>query len=209
MALRDARGNISRLLLFLSSIIIGIAALVAINSFHLNLQDDIENQAKELIGADLVLDAKNPFEDEILGILDSIKIPEATEINFASMVLFKHSGETRLIRVIALAGPFPFYGDVLTRPDDKFDIINTGPYSLIDENLASQYNVSTDDTLRIGKMDFIVKGEVLKIPGGGGISSTFTPSVYISKNYLDSTRLIQYGSRINYKRFLKTSYLIY
>jgi len=38
MAWRDARRNFSRLFLFISSIIIGIAALVAINSFNENLK---------------------------------------------------------------------------------------------------------------------------------------------------------------------------
>ncbi len=50
MAWRDARRNFSRLFLFISSIIIGIAALVAINSFNVNLQNDINLQAKDLLG---------------------------------------------------------------------------------------------------------------------------------------------------------------
>ena len=53
MAWRDSRRNLGRLLLFISSIIIGIAALVAINSFSENLQADIDNQAQTLLGADL------------------------------------------------------------------------------------------------------------------------------------------------------------
>ncbi|NVJ46061.1 MAG: hypothetical protein HWE07_03005, partial [Cytophagia bacterium] len=48
MAWRDSRRSKSRLFLFISSIIIGIAALVAINSFSDNLKDDINSQAKEL-----------------------------------------------------------------------------------------------------------------------------------------------------------------
>jgi putative ABC transport system permease protein len=56
MALRDFRKNLSRLLLFVSSIVVGIAALVAISSFGENLVKDIDNQAKELLGADLVLE---------------------------------------------------------------------------------------------------------------------------------------------------------
>lgn len=51
MALRDFRKNISRLLLFVSSIVVGIAALVAISSFGENLTKDINNQAQELLGA--------------------------------------------------------------------------------------------------------------------------------------------------------------
>ena len=56
MAMRDFRKNLSRLLLFVSSIVVGIAALVAISSFGENLVKDIDNQAKELLGADLVLE---------------------------------------------------------------------------------------------------------------------------------------------------------
>ncbi len=41
MAWRDSRKNRSRLFLFISSIILGIAALVAMNSFNVNLKKDI------------------------------------------------------------------------------------------------------------------------------------------------------------------------
>ncbi|HAS58822.1 MAG TPA: ABC transporter permease, partial [Algoriphagus sp.] len=64
MAFRDFRKNISRLLLFVSSIVVGIAALVAISSFGENLTQDIDNQAKELLGADLVLENSKPIGDQ-------------------------------------------------------------------------------------------------------------------------------------------------
>ena len=54
MAWRDSRRNRSRLLLFMSSIfmssiVLGIAALVAINSFGDSMQGDIELEAKKLL----------------------------------------------------------------------------------------------------------------------------------------------------------------
>ena len=52
-ALRDSRKNRGRLLLFMSSIILGVAALVAINSFNYNLVADIDRQASTLLGADI------------------------------------------------------------------------------------------------------------------------------------------------------------
>ena len=54
MAWRDSRKSRQRLLLFISSIVLGIAALVAINSFSYNLEKSIAGQAKELLVADLV-----------------------------------------------------------------------------------------------------------------------------------------------------------
>lgn len=205
MAWKDARNNLSRLFLFISAIIIGIAALVAINSFHSNLQYDIDHQAKDLLGADFVVNGNKPFEQELLTLFDSMELPQSQEANFASMVLFKHSGETRLIRVVALKGGFPFYGEVQTRPEGVFPAIKEGPFAIMDENLASRHSISNNDTLKIGKMDFIMAGEVLKIPGGSAMSSTFTPSIYISMDYLDSTGLLQYGSRVNYKNYFKAA----
>ena len=56
MAFRDFRKNFSRLLLFVSSMVVGIAALVGISSFGENLKKGIDQQSKELVGADLVLE---------------------------------------------------------------------------------------------------------------------------------------------------------
>ncbi len=53
MAWRDSRRSRSRLFLFISSIILGIAALVAIYSLGNNLNDEVNNQAATLLGADL------------------------------------------------------------------------------------------------------------------------------------------------------------
>ena len=50
MALRDFRKNLSRLLLFVSSIVVGIAALVAISSFGENLVKEFNNYAWSVKG---------------------------------------------------------------------------------------------------------------------------------------------------------------
>ena len=107
MAFRDFRKNISRLLLFVSSIVVGIAALVAISSFGENLTADINNQAKELLGADLVLENNKPIGEQAI---DSAAIQMASEVNFASMVAFPETGASRLTQVRALEGAYPFYG---------------------------------------------------------------------------------------------------
>lgn len=205
MAWRDARNNFSRLFLFISSIIIGIAALVSIDSFNINLQNNIDDQAKDLLGADFVIKADKPFEEELVAAFDSIDLPQAAEANMASMAMFMTSTPgTRLVRVVAMEGDFPFYGEVETLPEDAYEKVKSGPYIMLDENLASQYDVSAGDSIKVGQMTFKVAGEVNKIPGGGGIQATFTPSVYFNIRYLDSTNLVQYGSRVNYRRYFKT-----
>lgn len=204
MAWRDARHNFSRLFLFVASLITGIAGVVAIASLNYSLQADLDRNAKELLGADIVVGANRAFEPEVLAILDSSKLPYASDAEMASMVLFMNNNRSRLVRVMGIEGPYPFYGLVKTLPPNAYPKIHEGRFVLLDETLASQYEVSSDDTVKIGNSYFKVAGVVQKIPGGGGVLSTFTPSVYISMHELDSTGLIQYGSRVNYKRFFKT-----
>ncbi|MEQ8302173.1 MAG: FtsX-like permease family protein [Cyclobacteriaceae bacterium] len=206
MAWRDARHNFSRLFLFVASLVTGIAAVVAIASLNYSLQYDLDRNAKELLGADLVVGANRPFEEEVLAAMDSTKLEYADDAEMASMVMFVNSSnQSRLVRVMGLEGPYPFYGEVETLPPNAYPKIKEGRYALLDETLASQYEVSSDDTLKIGNSFFKVAGVVQKIPGGGGVLSTFTPSVYIAMHELDSTGLVQFGSRVSYKRFFKTT----
>lgn len=203
MAWRDARHNFSRLFLFTASLVTGIAAVLALDSMNKSLQSEIENNARELLGADLVINADKKIDKEVLDFIDSLRYPVASEAEMASMVTFLGSGQSRLIKLVAVEGPFPFYGSVTTTPEGIFPQLGTGSVAVLDESLASQYGVSTGDSLRLGGRVFTVLGAVSEIPGGGGLTSTFTPAVYISLGELDSTRLVQYGSRVSYKKYLK------
>lgn len=204
MAWKDSRGNFSRLFLFISSIIIGIAALVAISSFNINLQRDIDLQSKELLGADFVIHANKALELELVAEIDSLTYPKASDASLASMVSFMTSTPgVRLVRVVAIEGDFPFYGDVKTVPENAFRLMKEASYILVDANLAVQFDVSAEDSIKVGNITFKVAGEVRKIPGGGGVQSTFTPSVYIPKHMLDRTGLVQFGSRVSYNTYFK------
>ncbi|HYI76489.1 MAG TPA: FtsX-like permease family protein [Chryseolinea sp.] len=206
MAWRDARHNFSRLFLFMTSLITGIAAVVSLDSLNHALQNDIDRNAKELLGADLVINSDKKFDKSLQVAFDSSKLEQASEADMASMILFYNSNnQSRLIRLVALSGPFPFYGEIETKPADAYEKLSQGKFAMLDETLASQFEVSSGDSVKIGNGVFTVAGTVSKIPGGGGIMASFTPSVYIPMQELDSTRLVQFGSRVNYKKFFKVS----
>ena len=204
LAIKDAKYNFSRLFLFVSSIVIGIAALVAINSFNVNLQQDINNQSKELLGADLVIESHNKsFDTTFLKSLDSLEYPMTGDVRFASMVYFPKNNGTRLIRVIALDGEFPFYGRVELLGGGNFEGFYRGDGAMIDESLGIQYDIRPGDSLKLGNSRFLISGIVTKFPGNTSISTTFAPAVYIPFKTLDATGLIQFGSRYDYNKYLK------
>ncbi|WP_192346452.1 ABC transporter permease [Algoriphagus sp. Y33] len=199
MAFRDFRKNISRLLLFVSSIVVGIAALVAISSFGENLTADIDNQAKELLGADLVLESNKPIGGQSI---DSAATQMASEVNFASMVAFPETGASRLTQVRALEGDFPFYGFLETIPTSgDANFRDGGKKALVEKTLMAQFNAEVGDQIKVGEVLFEIVGELQKVPGQTGITASVAPAVYIPKAYLDETGLVQYGSRVEYSKY--------
>src|SRR5215813_12799050 len=109
MAWRDSRSSRRRLLLFSISISLGVAALIVIALFRANLSQAIDDQARSLLGADLVVESSRPFTVEQERILHSLGGTQAREVRLRTMALFPNHGGTRLVYVRALGGNFPFY----------------------------------------------------------------------------------------------------
>lgn len=203
MAWRDSRRNYSRLLLFISSIVLGIAALVAIYSLGYNLQQNIDSQAAELLGADLELSDNQPPNDKMQSLIDSLKGQQSKELSFASMIFFPKNSGTRLAQIRALEGAFPYYGSLETEPLAAAQSFRTQKAALVDQTLLLQYQAQVGDSIKIGEVTFLIAGMLKKAPGQTGIAATVAPSVYIPLAYLKQTNLAQKGSRIVYRYFFK------
>ncbi|RYD74615.1 MAG: FtsX-like permease family protein, partial [Sphingobacteriales bacterium] len=203
MAWRDSRKNRSRLLLFISSIVLGIAALVAVYSFKDNLQRDIDAQAKELTGADLVLDSRKGVSKVMQKVIDSLGDEKSQEKTFASMVYFENGGGSRLVQMKALEGNYPYYGSIETQPASAAKHFQEDRTALVDQTLMLQFNTKVGDSVQIGDLKFKILGSLIKAPGQNGIAASVAPIVYLPLKYLEKTNLIKTGSRINNKFYFR------
>ncbi len=203
MAWRDSRKNRSRLFLFMSSIILGIAALVAINSFGDNLKRQVNDEAKALLGADMQIESKQQFPDSLIQFLDSLNLKTTEEISFASMVIFNSNGGTRLVNVRAVESGFPFYGSVNTKPAGAATSFTHSRKALVDKTLLTQFESQPGDSIKVGSLVFAIAGSILKVPGQSGITSSIAPPVFIPLDLVESTGLLQKGSRIEYTLYIK------
>ena len=203
MAWRDSRRSRSKLLLFTASISVGITALVGINSFKENLQDEIELQAKTLLGADLEIRSRKPLNQAQINFLDTIGRSRSSQMSFASMIYFPRTDGTRLVQVRGLGGQYPYYGEIETEPAWAARDISNGKYALVDEKLMLQFDVNIGDEIKVGLSTFEIRGKLRKIPGQSGVSSSVAPVVYIPIWHVGETGLIKKGSRITYSYFYK------
>ena len=107
MAWRDSRSSRRRLLLFSISISLGVAALIAIGLFRASLAQAIDDQARALLGADLVVESSRPFTVAQEQMLRSLGKTQAREVRFRTMPSCPKIGPTRLVSAPALGPHFP------------------------------------------------------------------------------------------------------
>src|SRR3954471_22108669 len=105
LAWRESRTARRRLLLYMSSISLGVGALVAIDSFASNTQRSVREQSRALLGGDIALSSRTAYPKPVLAALDSLRA-EGTGIadvtSFASMALLPRTGLTRLVQIEAV-----------------------------------------------------------------------------------------------------------
>lgn len=203
MAWRDSRGSRPRLVLATTAIMLGVAAFVAISSFRVKVQDAVNQQAKSLLGADLVISSHQPFSTEAEEILTTIGGEQSREVNCASMAYLPKSAATRLVNVRALAGDFPFYGLLETVPREAGQTFRSGLRALVDDSLLLQFDAQVGDPIKIGDLTLQIIGRLKKIPGEAAAASLIGPRVYIPMEVLEHTGLLQKGSRVTYKAYFR------
>lgn len=206
LAWRESRFARRRLFLFLSSITLGVAALVATESFAEKLAEGVRDQARVLLGADVTLFSREPFRAGTTALLDSMRAagaPTATLTSFLSMALHPATGGTRLAQVRAVDGPYPLYGQIETRPAGAWARLRGGRNVLVDPALLVALGANAGDSISLGRQQFQILGTLEKVPGDVDIASAFAPRIYVPARYIRGSGLLDFGSRAEFQAFLR------
>ena len=202
MALRDGKASYGKLLLFVFSITLGVAAVVSVHSFSRLLKENIALQSKSLLGADYVIESDRPVNDKVQGIMDSLGGSDAKEINFLSMAAFPGNNGTKLMEVRGVEGGFPFYGDLETNPSSAKTSFKAGG-ALVDATTMLQLNLKKGDSIKLGAVTLPIAGALENVPGSTSVFGAIAPPVLIPFQFIQTTGLVQTGSRIEYKYYFK------
>ncbi|MEX0945324.1 MAG: FtsX-like permease family protein [Balneolaceae bacterium] len=203
LAFRDAKPQWRSLLLYTSSVIAGVAALVAILSFRNDVLLTVDDQSRELLGADIEIRSSQPFTDPIISFVDSIGGSTAEAVEFNSMVLFKNSGANRLSQIRAIEGSFPIYGSITTDPADAASRYQDEAFALVEQTAMNQFGASVGDSIRVGNIDLVIGGALINVPGEAAAFSLIGPRIYIDRALLDGSGLLDRGSRVTYKHYFE------
>jgi putative ABC transport system permease protein len=209
LAWRESRTARRRLLLYMSSISFGVAALVAIDSFSENVTRSVHEQSRALMGGDASITSRQPFTrtvDSTLELLTHGGILEvARQTNFPSMVANPRGLATRLVDVRAVSPGYPLYGAIVSAPTEAWGALHSGRNLIVDRGLLVTLGADVGDSLTLGNAAFRIAGVIQSVPGDVGIAAVVGPRVYVSQSNLPATGLLAFGSRASYEAVVKLS----
>ncbi len=198
LAWREGRGARRRLLLYMSSISLGVAALVAIDSFGENVTESVREQSRELLGGDMKIETRERIPARVDSLLDSLRgaghgVARVTTLT--SMASAVGSGRTRLVQVRGVSGTWPLIGRVETVPANILPRVHRERIAVVDRSVMSSLGVAVGDSLAIGVARFAIAAAIDRVPGDIGVASVVAPRVLIGAEFLDATQLLGFGSR--------------
>ena len=197
LAWRESRTARRRLLLYMSSISLGVAALVAIDSFSANIIQSVKDQSRALMGGDISFNSNKPFPPAVDSLFDSLShhgIAFARVTTFPSMAVVPRTTGTRFVQVRGVTDNYPFYGNIVTEPAGRWPLLRQGANAIVDPALLTSLNAKVGDTLRLNFGTFTIVATIRDVPGAAGIAEMLGPRVFIPAKYIAETQLLVFGS---------------
>lgn len=199
---RESRSARRRLLLYMSAISLGVAALVAIDSFAGNVTRSVKEQSRALLGGDISFSSRRPISKEQQAILEGVRKRSGAEyarvVTFPSMALIPRTGRTRIVQVRGVSTNYPFYGVITTTPANRWRSLQSGAVALVDPALLIALDARVGDTLSLGLGRFVIGATLKDVPGTTGVGEIIGPRVFIPEKYVAETQLLTFGSIAEY-----------
>jgi putative ABC transport system permease protein len=197
LAWRESRTARRRLLLYMSSISLGVAALVAIDSFSANIIQSVKDQSRALMGGDISFNSSKPIPPAVDSLFDSLSrqgLSFARVTTFPSMAVVPRTSGTRFAQVRGVTDNYPFYGNIVTEPAGRWPLLTRGANAIVDPSLLTSLNARIGDTLRLGFGTFTIVATIKDVPGAAGIAEMLGPRIFIPAKYVAETQLLVFGS---------------
>ena len=197
--LRDAKSGELRVLML--ALLVAVSALTAVGFFTSRVSRAVEQQAGEVLAADLRLQALAPIDREYFATAAAAGLQTAELSTFPSVVF--HGEESGLTAIRAVSSTYPLRGRVKIADEPFGPARETrqipGPQEAwLEARLFAQLNLTIGDRIRVGATELIATQVLDYRPDQGSQFVDLAPTLLMRLEDVAATGLIQEGSRVSY-----------
>ena len=209
MAWREVRSSGPRLLFFFLCVAIGVAAIVALRSVIQQVRTTLVREARDLVGADLIVQSTRPWPEDVrtrlAGYLNTSPVVERMEAVETSTMAA--AGErVQLVELRGVGEGFPYYGTLQLQSGRPWSSqLLRGHGLVVQPELLIQLDAKVGDTITLAGQAFTIRDVVTRDRVQGRGSFAFGPRVYVDLADLRATTILTFGSRAAYQWYLRVS----
>ena len=183
------------------AIIVAVAALTGVGFLVDRIGIAVDNQAGEVLAADLRLESGQPMDDKAIDEARKRNLSVARITGLFSVVF--NGDFNQLTSLRAVSAGYPLRGKVMLSnepfgaPELATDVPARGEV-WPDSRLAAALGATVGTTVNIGASDFRVSRILISRPDQGATFLELAPSLIMNADDLPATQLVQPGSRLRH-----------
>lgn len=196
---RDGKSGELRVLLL--ALLVAVSALTAVGFFTNRVSRAVDQQAGEVLAADLRLQSRSAIDREYFRLAEEAGLATAELATFPSVVL--HGDNSALSAIRAVSEGYPLRGRVRVAqvpfgPVSEADGIPSPGEAWLEARLLAQLGAEVGDRIQVGNAELIAARVLDYRPDQGSQFVDLAPSLLMRLEEVPSTGLVQEGSRVSH-----------
>ena len=199
---RDWQGGEIRLLLI--ALVMAVSSVTGIALFTERLEKALLLESANMLAADRVLGSRQQPPQEILLEAEAQGLRTASTLTFTSMA-FSESGNM-LVSAKAVSGAYPLRGEVIIAEQAfvRGTPVKTGPGPgevWLESRVLAALGIDVGESVFVGEAELTVSKIIIAEPDRqqAGMLDSAGPRLMLSMDDVIATRVVQPGSRVNYR----------
>jgi len=184
------------------ALIVAVASVTSVGFFTDRIQRALEQQANELMGADLVINATHPLSDSLQLLAENFNVDSTRTVEFPSMVIAAEQSQLASVKAVSKAYPLRGRLRITSRmfsADTPAQGIPEPGTVWLETRLLNHLGVDVGDQITLGESNLIISAVLTNEPArAGGSLFSLAPRLMLNMENLAKTRLVQPASRIRY-----------
>ncbi len=204
-ALKDLSRNYKKISSIIVTLFISLFILSAIFTIEDSLKNELNNNAKALLGGDLEIDYnRNQGNLDLVNkVKEFAKISQMIEFSTMLSTVGREKNKSLFTRIKTVDENYPLYGEVIYEPRGAYERMQIEPNTiLINQSLSKTLNIKINEQVKVQDQNFTVIGIIKSVPDVSGFVA-FGDWALAGKQTLEILKLNGIGSFLNYEYKVK------